>query len=269
MLEGLLESAALKSGFKNAKALGLIMTPKPIQVKTFGQMTKIYAKSLRGSVRSGYRKGMQLLKHPGKFLTKVAVSVGKVGAKAGAVAIAKFAKAFVGPVLKKVMIGFAIWGIVSDFQDLIEYFGNGQIALGAFATCSMLAGVFTVGVTVAAMVSAAAGIAFTAGTTAAFLTGPVAPLIGCAVGAVAALGALVVSLLSGRRRRVPGNNDYGDELCCLSYYAGVEHKYLQGSDNPVSRYNGKNEGGCNNYVSLLQVLPGPSNRTDEANVTIW
>ena len=55
---------------------------------------------------------------------------------------------------------------------------------------------------------------------------------------------------------VVGNQDFGDQLCCFTYRTGINHKYLQGLDNPTSRYSGKSDSGCYDYADLMQVLPG-------------
>lgn len=234
---------------KSVEKIGQILgtSPKLIRVKTFSQLGKLYARCVKGSMKNG----VGIVKS-GKFLTKIATRMTKVGA-GGLKSLGKAAAAFVGKLFEKVMIAVTIWGIVSDIQDMVDYFDSGQIALGVFATVSLLAGCFTLVATVTSMVAAAAGAAFAAGSTVGtFLTGPFAPLVGAAVAAIAALGALIVSLLDPP----PGNQDFGDQYCCFTYRTWIDHKYLQGLDNPTSRYRDKSDSGCHDYADLLQVLPG-------------
>jgi len=175
---------------------------------------------------------------------KAAGTLMKSGFMTSLKASGKAAFAVATSVAKHALAALGAFGLVFDVYSLIDYFVNGEIALGVFSIISAIGGVISVIASVCSM-------AFGTSTLMMSWSGPLAPLVGAIVGAIAAIGALIYSLLN----TPPGNQDYGDQFCCYTVVLGMNPKVLGGRDNPTSKFAGKSESDCHEYGTLLQLLP--------------
>jgi len=179
-----------------------------------------------------------------KFTGKLAGTLMKSAFVTSVKATGKAALALVKAVASKALFALGAFQLIFDIYTLINYFEDGEIALGVFTVISAIGGVISV-------VAGVCSMAFGVSTSMFAWSGPLAPLIGAIIGALAAIGALIYTLLNPE----PGNQDYGDQFCCYTVALGMNPKVLGGEDNPTSRFAGKSESDCHEYGKLLQLIP--------------